>query len=150
MHIAPWMKLSISMSSGICSRISLISFKDNSLAETTRFAPSSCQKRYVPKFVLFAWVLIWISISGSTRFAMVKTPGSEIMRASGRIVFNSSKYSSTPARSSLCARIFAVIYTFTPWSWANLMPSMISSFVKFFALARRPNASPPRYTASAP
>jgi hypothetical protein len=48
MHIAPWMKLSISISSGIFSRISRISFKESSLADTTRFAPSPYQNRYVP------------------------------------------------------------------------------------------------------
>ena len=45
---APWMKLSISISSGICSRISRISFKDSSRAVTTRFAPCLYQKRNVP------------------------------------------------------------------------------------------------------
>ena len=58
---------------------------------------------------MFAWVLIWISISGRIRFAMAKTPGSEMISASGPISFNSSKYASTPGRSSLCARILAVI-----------------------------------------
>jgi hypothetical protein len=41
--------------------------------------------------VLFAWVLICSSMSGSTRLAMAKTPGSEIIRASGWISFSSSK-----------------------------------------------------------
>ena len=50
----------------------------------------------------------------------------------------------------MCARIFAVTYTFTPCSCAKAMPSFISSIEKFFALARKPNASPPMYTASAP
>ena len=43
--MAPWIKLSISISSGICARISLISSRDSSLADTTRFAPSSCQNK---------------------------------------------------------------------------------------------------------
>ena len=33
--------------------------------------------------VLLAWVLMWISMSGRTRLAIMKTPGSEMMSASG-------------------------------------------------------------------
>ena len=43
--MAPWMKLSISMSSGMWARISLISSRESSLAETTRLAPSPYQNR---------------------------------------------------------------------------------------------------------
>ena len=42
--MAPWIKLSISMSSGMFSRISRISFNESSLAVTTRFAPRPYQK----------------------------------------------------------------------------------------------------------
>ena len=76
-------------------------------------------------------------------FAISNTPGSAMINASGLISFNSLKYSRTPERSSLCARILAVTYTFTSCSCANAIPSFISSMEKFFAFARSPNASPP-------
>ena len=44
MHMAPWMNDSISISSGICSRISFISRRESSRAETTLFAPCLYQK----------------------------------------------------------------------------------------------------------
>ena len=53
-------------------------------------------------------VLTWRSISGQTSFAIWNTPGSAIISASGFISLNSLKYSRTPSRSPLCARIFAV------------------------------------------
>lgn len=55
-------------------------------------------------------------------FAISNTPGSAIIRASGLISLSSSKYLRTPGRSSLCARILAVTYTFTSCSCANAIP----------------------------
>ena len=45
--------------------------------------------------------------------SLSNTPGSEIISASGLISFNSRKYSLTPSKSLLCAKMFAVTYTFT-------------------------------------
>ena len=73
-----------------------------------------------------------------------------MINASGPNSFSSFKYSRTPSRSRLCARILTVTWTRTPCSCANAIPSFISSWLKFFALARSPKTSPPIYTASAP
>ena len=91
-----------------------------------------------------------MSISGQTSRTIVKMAGSAIISASGFTSFNSLTYSSAGSKSSLCAKILTVTYTFTPASCANSTPSFISSIVKFFALARSPKTSPPIYTASAP
>ena len=53
---------------------------------------------------------------GHSSFAIINTPGSEMISASGPISFNSLKYSRIPSKSSLCATILAVTYTFTPFS----------------------------------
>ena len=45
MYMEPWTKLSISISSGIRSRMARISARLSSLADTTRLAPSSHQNR---------------------------------------------------------------------------------------------------------
>ena len=91
-----------------------------------------------------------MSRSGKISLAIVKIAGSEIISASICTSFNSLKYLYAASKSSLCASMLDVIYTFTPCSWANFTPSFKSSIEKFFAFALRENTSPPTYTASAP
>ena len=56
MHIAPWIKHSISVSLGMFARIVFISSSESSLARTTRFTPYLLQKFIAAELTVDAWV----------------------------------------------------------------------------------------------
>ena len=85
---------------------------------------------------------MWIGVLGAYFLASGSNPMSPIIMLSTPMWFKNSKYSGTRDIFSLCARIFAVIYTFTSLSCAYLIACSNSSFEKFVDAFLIPNSLP--------
>ena len=99
---------------------------------------------------MLACVEMCMCASGISSFRSPITPRSATINASGRAPRTSRRNSVSAGYSPPCGKTFTVIYIFLPSECRNSAASYSPSSEKFFDAERIPNASPARYTASAP